>query len=481
MSPRSSRARATNDAAEDWPLTAFQRNVLVAPEEFDLFLGGGRGGGKSYTLALLALAHVERYRERARVLYLRRSYKGLADFELICREVFGKVYGRRATYNQSEHVWRFASGGYVELGQLESAADYGKYQGRSFTLLLVDEAGQFPDPQQLDLLRSNLRGPTDMPLRVAMAANPGGPGHYWLAKRYVFRGTPWLPFLEPLSGRQWIYAPSTFDGNEFIDRTQYCAQLESSCVGDPELLRAWTTGDWAVARGAYFAAVLDENRNAVDPWPELPKAMRRVSDGNGLVHDGWRLYLAHDYGSSAPSVTYVCAQSAGGEGPDGRFYPKDSIVLLDELATVRGEQLNTGTGWTVPILAEEIRGMCERWQMRPEGVADDAIFAKGGHAAGSIADEFRAQGVIFHPAKKADRLTGWTRMKRLLADAGKPDVPGLYVSRDCKYFWATVPSLARDQKRIEDVDSSGPDHAADAVRYGCLRQERRVVVEPLRF
>jgi hypothetical protein len=60
-------------------------------------------------------------------------------------------------------------------------------------------------------------------------------------------------------------------------------------------------------------------------------------------------------------------------------------------------------------------------------------------------------------------------------------VPGLYVSRDCKYFWATVPSLARDQKRIEDVDSSGPDHAADAVRYGCLRQERRVVVEPLRF
>lgn len=24
--------------------------------------------------------------------------------------------------------------------------------------------------------------------------------------------------------------------------------------------------------------------------------------------------------------------------------------------------------------------------------------------------------------------------------------------------------------RIEDVDSRGPDHAADAVRYGCLRE-----------
>ena len=31
--------------------------------------------------------------------------------------------------------------------------------------------------------------------------------------------------------------------------------------------------------------------------------------------------------------------------------------------------------------------------------------------------------------------------------------------------------LARDTKRIEDVDTTGPDHGADAIRYGCLRQE----------
>lgn len=48
--------------------------------------------------------------------------------------------------------------------------------------------------------------------------------------------------------------------------------------------------------------------------------------------------------------------------------------------------------------------------------------------------------------------------------------PGLYVSRANEYFWSTVPYLARDQKRVEDVDSSGPDHGADAVRYGCLRE-----------
>jgi len=78
--------------------------------------------------------------------------------------------------------------------------------------------------------------------------------------------------------------------------------------------------------------------------------------------------------------------------------------------------------------------------------------------------------VEFDPAKKADRLTGWAIMRRLLQDAGKPDVPGLYVSRTCRYFWATVPYLERDMRRVEDVDSSGPDHAADAGRYACLRE-----------
>ena len=78
-------------------------------------------------------------------------------------------------------------------------------------------------------------------------------------------------------------------------------------------------------------------------------------------------------------------------------------------------------------------------------------------------------GVSFDPARKADRITGWATMRRLLADAGKPDVPGLYVSRAAEYFWQTVPYLARDEKRQEDVDTKGPDHGADAVRYGCLR------------
>ncbi len=446
-------------------LNEFQQRLLSVPEELDAFCGGGRGGGKSYALAMLALRHCEQHGGKARVLYIRKSYAGLRDFELVTRELFGMIYGTAARYNASEHIWRLPSGGYLELAQLEGHNDYPKFQGRSFTLLMIDEAGQYSSPDLLDMLRSNLRGPKSIPIRVVIAANPGGPGHHWLAKRYVFQAGPWKPFHEPRSKRTWIYAPSTFDKNQFIDRDQYRDQLESACPSDPELLRAWLYGDWAVNRGAYFATCLDEHRNAIEPWANAPG-------------EDWDCWIAHDFGSSAPSVTYLLALSPGGEH-EGVWYPRGSVVAFDELAAVRKDNPNKGLDWTASTTAEAITEMCNRWGVKAQGVADDACFARTGHGSGSIAQEFARKGVYFKPAKKADRITGWQFMRRMLSDAGKLDVPGLYVSRSCTYWWETVPTLARDQKRVEDLDSSSADHAADAMRYGLLRLRRTASIRPI--
>jgi len=434
-------------------LSDFQKKVCAIPESFDLFLGGGRGGAKSFTMAILALRHCEQYKEKARVLYIRQTYAGLRDFENLTRDIFGSLYGNKATYNGTEHIWKMPGGGYIELGQLESPRCYEKYQGRSFSLLMTDEAGQYATPELLDRLRSNLRGAKDMPLRTVTAANPGGVGHHWIAKRYVFKSAPWQPFTEENSKRTWVSAPSTYLDNPFINQDEYFNQLQASCPSDPELLRAWLEGDWAVARGAYFASVLEESRNAIEMWKQIPT--------------NWEHWLSHDYGSSAPSITYVMVKSPGGE-VNGKYYPKDSIIICDELATSDPIALNQGMGYTVPHLSEYIKEMCNKWMIKPEGCADDAIFAQHGSGAGSIADEFKAQGVYFRKAHKADRKTGWETMRRMLQDAGKPDKPGLYISRHCEYFWATVPYLGRDPRNAEDLDSRSADHAADAVRYGLL-------------
>ena len=104
---------------------------------------------------------------------------------------------------------------------------------------------------------------------------------------------------------------------------------------------------------------------ALDPWQEKPVA---------LGYDAWEYYLCHDFGSSAPSVTYVVAKSPGIEGPDKRYYPKGSLVLIDELATNEPGSLAKGMGYTVPMLSEEIKDMCKEWKIKPQGVGDDACF-----------------------------------------------------------------------------------------------------------
>jgi hypothetical protein len=453
----------------------FQKLVLMLPQIYDLFLGGGRGGSKSYTIVLLILRFIWEYKNKARILVIRRTYKGLADIESLMLEVFRLVYGKDVKFNQAEHVFRFPNGAYLELGQLESEVDYSKYQGRSFTLLVVDEAQQYPTPELLDRLRSNLRGPKSMPIRQILAANPGGPGHHWLAHRYVFKAEPWQPFYEENSKRTWVYAPSTYLDNPFIDQDEYEEQIRASCPHDEELLKAWLSGDWSVARGAYFASVLEQSRNCIENWERLP-VIPRYADSSGK----WRFFLAHDFGSSAPSVTYLVGKSPGDFGPDEQYYPRDSLVLVDELATSVPGQPSQGLGWTVDRLADAIKDMWKRWGLkgRPTGCADDACFAKHGHNTGSIADEFKAHGVNFQRAQKGSRQYGWEVMRRLLADAGALDKPGLYIARRCGYFWETVPYLSRDPRNPEDLDSREPDHAADAVRYGCISRQREVKPVP---
>jgi hypothetical protein len=431
----------------------WQNRVLVIPEAFDLFLGGGRGGAKSFLLGLLALRHMEQFGNFARCLFVRQTYAGLRDFEAITDEVLGGAYGRRATYNRTEHLWRLPAGGTLELNQLGDAGDYRKIQGRSFTFIMCDEAGQYAEPDLLDRLRSNIRSRTHVPCRCALAANPGDVGHVWLAERYALK-TPWLPFIEPKSKRQFVNCHGTFKDNPFIDHAAYEAQLEASCPNDPELLAAWKRGDWAVIRGAFFAGVLSDSRNAVDPWP------------TDFRREGWSLYLAHDYGVSAPSVTIVLAKSDGAWGPDDRFYPRGSIVALDEFASNVPGSYSQGMGYTVPVLAAHVKALATKWRISPTGPADDAIFSRTGSASGTIANEFSREGVHWRRANKGSRVAGWERMRTLLSDAGKPDRPGLYMARNCSYLWGTLPVLGRDPKQANDVDTRQPDHGADALRYG---------------
>lgn len=461
-------------------LSGFQQRVTAIPESWSLALTGGRGGGKSYVIAILIMRHIVKYGDKARVWFIRTSHAGCEDFVLICRELFGKVWGNAVRYNSQSGIWSgFPGGGYAEINQMSTFAEYQKWQGRSATLIVVDELGMYPSDDLPNLLRSNLRGPAEVPKRMIFAANPAGPGHHFIYRKFISKVRAWHPYK--LEGETWVTCPSTFADNIFIDREKYMRDLLASTAHDKELGRAFIEGDWDVVRGgAFFAGCLDADRNMFPAWrlPEGVTAAQYVRPKTETVGNGiqlaeadleeWQFRLGMDWGFSAPCIVYLYGRSPGAV-VDGRFYPRGSILLLDEVSTARGEQLHVGSEMAVADVALLIKEMCRRYGVAPYGVADDASGIRNQDGV-SVVDSFAANGVYFREARKGSRVGGWQHMREMLNNAGQPDRPGLYISDACRYFWSTAPFVPRSQKNVEDLEGGNIDHGCDAARYCCIQK-----------
>lgn len=456
-----------------YEFTPFQQLVHSVPEGTSRFLCGGRGGGKSEAFAQHIGIRALRYGRKAKILYLRQGpYKSLNDFTATLNNLFSTWWGpKNHRLNRSSHTWTTPTGAYIELGILpdgEKGRSYYErtYLGRSFSDILIDEAGQWARPDNLDLLVSNLRA--EIPTVHMLGANPGGNGHQWLAQRYIFNGTKlWNQFTIDrevrLGGRilrtarKWISCPSTYKDNPH-NGPDYLDNLAESAAHDNELLMAWITGSWKISRGAYFAAAMD-NPYIEIMWPS-PAAW-----GDWRPID-WRFWLAYDHGTESPAVCYVMARSPGADGPDGLYYPAESCLALDEYACYQPEALGKAYGLTIPPLSEHVKELAARWQLPAQGVADDATFGKHGHEGGSLVDEYSRCGVVWHKARKGQRAARFVKMKRLFGDCGKIERPGLYVSTKCRYFWQTVPFLVHDPRDPEVVHKCDTDHGLDAMSYG---------------
>lgn len=425
--------------------TPYQHTALSVPETWNLLLCGGRGGGKTTAMALVVLRHCEKYKELAKPLIVRETHKALADVEEALRALFASAYGAAVQHNRTEHVFRLPNGAHIECGQIDGARAYTKFQGRETTLLCVDEYGLFRDRRWVDLLKSNLRAPEGVPLRVVATANPGGPLHAHIHKTFIAAAPAWHPFQ--VDGETWVCAPSTLRDNPHLDHEDYERRLRASVGRDEALARAWIEGDWNIARGAYFAGDIDERVHMLPAaWPHP-------------VTKAWRPFVAMDWGSSAPSVTFVCLRAPGDIGG----FPKGSLILLDELATYDRGDLAVGLNWPPDKLAEAIREMCGKWNAPARGVGDDAA------GLGETLLQVMARNRVYLTKPRKERVAGWQAVRqRLVAAKERNGQPGLWATARCRYFWETVPFIQRDDHRPEDIDTGGPDHAADAARYAAM-------------
>ncbi len=428
--------------------TPFQSRVLGIPLAFNVFLGGGRGGGKSYCMLLDVLRHVEQYKDRARPLIIRETYKAASELAETLHGLLVTAYGRRGVrYNKADNVFRLGNGAIIEIGQLDGPTAYTKYQGRSFTYLGIDEIGLIRDLRWVQLLRSNLRAPDGIPLREVRTANPGGIAHAALVKGHrILQVPPWMPYQTD-DGETWVNAPSTLFDNSHLAQDAYVRRIKAAVAGDVEMERAWINGDWAISRGAMLGDVWDPAVHVLPVDFRPPHSLR-----------GHRYALGMDWGSSAPCCVLLGYISPGDDG----LFPPGSLVVLDERNTADPADISRGLNWPPSKVAEEARSMCAFWNAKATGVGDDAVGLDD-----TLLQVLQREGVwLTRPVKgPGSRIAGVQRIRQRLLNAVNRSGPGLYVSGRAKLTLETVPTLPRDPNRPEDVATDQNDHAWDALRY----------------
>jgi hypothetical protein len=178
---------------------------------------------------------------RFRALVIRRNADDLKDWVDRATMFYDRL-GAVKTGNPAE--FRFPSGAVIRTGHLKDANAYMKYQGHEYHNIVLEELPQIAREEDYMRLLASCRStvPGIKP-QVFCTANPGGPGHEWVKKRFIVPADPETPFTDPISQRGRIYIPAlVYDNPHIMDNDpEYVKYLESL----PSTLRKqWLEGSW---------------------------------------------------------------------------------------------------------------------------------------------------------------------------------------------------------------------------------------------
>lgn len=397
--------------------------------------GGARGGGKSWFVRWKATLLCLKY-PGIKVLITRKTYRELLNNHITPLNAMLKGI---AKYNKSDKCFTFGNGSSIWFGYCMNDSDLGQYQGAEYDVWFADEAGQFQE-HWLTEIDACVRGANDYPKRTYYTLNPGGPSHGYFRRLFVQR-----KFTEDEHPEDYVFIQALCTDNTALMEKQpeYMRSLKKL---PPKIRKAWLDGDWDVYEGQFFEDFVDRPEHYLDrKWTHVIEPFE--------IPDGWKIYRSFDWGYNKP---FSCGWWA---------VDYDGVVYrILELYGCR-ETPNEGVKWTpTQVFAEIHRIETEhRWLAGKniQGIADPAIWdAETGESIAQTAAKYR---VYFTPGDNK-RIPGWMQLHYRLAfdDNG---YPMMYVFKNCKAFIRTIPLLQYDEHKVEDLDTSGEDHAADETRY----------------
>lgn len=218
-----------------------QTLLLTCPIS-DLMYGGSRGGGKTDGFLGKFVSRWHQYGRYVSGIFVRRTYDELDEVIARSQEIYPAT---GAHYAAGKRTWYFPDGARLKMRALQRDQDASKFQGHSYTDIYIDEAGNFPNPGPLDKLRATLRNPHGIASSYNLSANPGGPGHEWLKKRYVDAAPNGMTITrDEMTGEPRIYIPSRLEDNKILMETDPNYKMRIRQSGPAWLVQAWLKGDW---------------------------------------------------------------------------------------------------------------------------------------------------------------------------------------------------------------------------------------------
>ena len=418
-----------------WEPHAGPQSEFLMSTAHEALYGGMAGGGKSDALLYGALRQTHHPKYRA--LILRRTFPELRELMDRSLATFAMTRGK---WNEQGKRWTWPSGATVEFGYCETFRDVMQYQGQEFAFIGYDELGQVAEERVWTyLLSRNRAAAADLVLQMRASANPGGPGHSWVKRRFV-DACPESGTVYDCDGTTRAYFPAGLKDNPTLlaNDPTYATRLRQL----PELEYRWLAlGDWEAGGGVAF--------------PELGKRSRFVIERMPTVPAHWFVWGAFDWGYNHPFSFGLYAADE-----DGHAYCLDT-------ATGRQMQPPAIADRMLAVMdAHGVRGRV-KWVTAGHDVWAD-VRARSEHVP-TLFEQFAQLGV---PMVKANisRVSGVQNLRRYLA--GDPprirwcDTPNNRAVLECLGSLVADPHQPEDVLKVDAVNGVGGDDHYDQVRYG---------------
>ncbi len=403
-----------------------QMQFMESSAKYRLF-GGARGGGKSHTMRMELMRMVTSVKG-LRILVLRRTFPEIYQNMVIPlqQELPTDAY----KYNEQKSTMTFNNESSIKFGYCRNLKDVMQYQGVEFDVICIEELTHWQE-MEFKLLMGSLRTTKKnwTPCFIA-SCNPGSIGHAWVKRLWIDR-----KFEKNEKPEEFEFIASrVYDNPTLLERDpDYVARLEAL----PEAKRrAWLDGDW----DAYEGQVFTEWRKDIHVIKnQLPKGNKRT-------------IICLDYGYNAPSAVYWIAERNDGH-----------VIVYRELYV---------TQHTYHQLATKIKALTTEKERIDYIVVDPAIVGKRNEATGTTGgDEFKRAN-LYPIGADNERIKGLgivhEFMKTYVDPNTNKETSRLQVTENCVNLIRTIPQQIYDEKKIDDVDTRGEDHAYDALRYGLV-------------